>query len=37
MNTPGRESGNWRWRLEPGEPADATASILRVAAVANRR
>ena len=37
MNTPGRESGNWRWRLERGEPTGATASILRAAAVANRR
>ncbi len=36
MNTPGSESGNWRWRLE-SEPTGATARMLRAAAAADRR
>jgi 4-alpha-glucanotransferase len=29
MNTPGREGGNWAFRLEPGQPTRADASSLR--------
>jgi 4-alpha-glucanotransferase len=28
MNTPGRERGNWSWRLEPGQLDDAVAARL---------
>jgi 4-alpha-glucanotransferase len=31
MNTPGREGGNWSWRLEPGQLDDALARRLREA------
>jgi 4-alpha-glucanotransferase len=31
MNTPGREDGNWAWRLEPGQLDDALARRLREA------
>ncbi len=29
MNTPGREGGNWSWRLEPGQLTDALAARLK--------
>jgi 4-alpha-glucanotransferase len=29
MNTPGRASGNWSWRLEPGQLTDELAARLR--------
>ena len=29
MNTPGRASGNWRWRLQPGALTESHASRLR--------
>jgi 4-alpha-glucanotransferase len=29
MNTPGSESGNWGWRLEPGQLSDELAARLR--------
>jgi 4-alpha-glucanotransferase len=29
MNTPGRETGNWQWRLESGQLDDALAARLR--------
>ncbi len=31
MNTPGREGGNWAWRLEPGQLTPALAARLRMA------
>ena len=31
MNVPGRESGNWRWRLEPGQLTPEHAARLRAA------
>ncbi len=31
MNTPGLETGNWAWRLEPGAASDALAERLRAA------
>lgn len=31
MNTPGREGGNWAWRLEPGQLTPALAARLRAA------
>lgn len=31
MNVPGREAGNWRWRLEPGQLTDGLAERLRSA------
>jgi 4-alpha-glucanotransferase len=37
MNTPGRESGNWRWRLEPGQLDAALAARLRRSAQASGR
>jgi len=37
MNTPGRESGNWSWRLEPGRLDAELAARLRHAAQANGR
>ena len=37
MNTPGKERGNWRWRLEPGQLDDALASRLRRLTVATQR
>jgi len=37
MNTPGSESGNWGWRLEPSALTDALAHRLRAAAVAADR
>ena len=37
MNTPGKESGNWTWRLEPGAADDALAARLRDAAEAAGR
>jgi 4-alpha-glucanotransferase len=37
MNVPGREGGNWRWRLEPGQLTAAHAQRLRrVTEAANR-
>ena len=32
MNTPGRASGNWRWRMRPGALTDAHAARLRTLA-----
>jgi 4-alpha-glucanotransferase len=37
MNRPGHVSGNWRWRLEPGQLTDALAAHLRALTLANRR
>lgn len=37
MNTPGREAGNWSWRLEPGELTDELAARLREATAAAGR
>ena len=37
MNSPGSESGNWRWQLEAGALTDATATMLRAAAVGEGR
>ena len=37
MNTPGRERGNWRWRLEPGRLDDELAAQLRAATEAAGR
>ncbi len=37
MNTPGSESGNWRWRLDAGDLTSASATELRAAASAERR
>jgi 4-alpha-glucanotransferase len=37
MNVPGREAGNWRWRLEPGQLTDAHARRLRAATEAAGR
>jgi len=37
MNTPGREEGNWRWQLEPGQLDGALASRLRELTAATRR
>ena len=31
MNTPGVTSGNWAWRLEPGQLTDEHAARLRAA------
>ena len=31
MNVPGREQGNWRWRLEEGQLTDALAARVREA------
>jgi 4-alpha-glucanotransferase len=31
MNTPGETSGNWAWRLEPGQLTDEHAALLRAA------
>ena len=31
MNTPGQTSGNWAWRLEPGQLTDEHAALLRAA------
>jgi 4-alpha-glucanotransferase len=37
MNTPGRGTGNWSWRLEPGQLTSDHASRLRELARATRR
>jgi len=37
MNTPGREDGNWSWRLEPGQLDDGLAARLREATAASAR
>jgi len=37
MNTPGRASGNWRWRLAPGALTPALAARLRAATAASGR
>jgi 4-alpha-glucanotransferase len=37
MNTPGREEGNWRWRLEHGRLDDALAARLRELTAATGR
>jgi 4-alpha-glucanotransferase len=37
MNTPGSETGNWRWRLEPGQLTAALAARLRTATQAAGR
>jgi 4-alpha-glucanotransferase len=37
MNTPGRETDNWRWRLEPGRLDDELALRLRRLTSATRR
>jgi 4-alpha-glucanotransferase len=37
MNTPGSESGNWRWRLEHGQLTDELAARLRSATAAAGR
>ena len=37
MNVPGREGGNWRWRLEPGQLTAEHAARLRAAAEAAGR
>jgi 4-alpha-glucanotransferase len=37
MNVPGREQGNWRWRLEQGQLTDALAARLRASTEAAGR
>ncbi|HSC90083.1 MAG TPA: 4-alpha-glucanotransferase [Gaiellaceae bacterium] len=37
MNVPGRERGNWRWRLEPGQLTDELAARLRASTAAAGR
>ena len=37
MNVPGREGGNWSWRLEPGRSTAAHARRLRKATEAAGR
>ncbi len=37
MNTPGRTTGNWTWKLEPGQLSDEHAARLRAATAAARR
>jgi 4-alpha-glucanotransferase len=37
MNTPGRKSGNWGWRLEPGQLTAELAARLRAAASSQGR
>src|SRR5437762_1413338 len=37
MNTPGKERGNWRWRLEPGQLDAALAAQLRRLTTLTRR
>jgi 4-alpha-glucanotransferase len=37
MNTPGKELGNWRFRLEPGQLDEALAARLRAATEASGR
>jgi 4-alpha-glucanotransferase len=37
LNTPGRESGNWSWRLRPGELTPELAKRLRATTGASRR
>jgi 4-alpha-glucanotransferase len=37
MNVPGREAGNWRWQLEPGQLTDGLAGRLRSATRASGR
>jgi 4-alpha-glucanotransferase len=37
MNVPGREQGNWRWRLEQGQLTDAIAARLRASTEAAGR
>ena len=37
LNTPGTTSGNWRWRLEPGQLTGALAARLREATEASGR
>ena len=37
MNTPGTSSGNWSWRLEPGQLTSELAARLRAETAAARR
>ena len=37
MNTPGEPTGNWTWKLEPGQLTDEHAAQLRTATVAAGR
>ena len=37
MNRPGTTSGNWRWRLEPGQLTEELAARLRAATAASAR
>ena len=37
MNVPGREGGNWGWKLEPGQLTDEHARRLRAATEAAAR
>jgi 4-alpha-glucanotransferase len=37
MNRPGQATGNWSWRLRPGELTDELAARLRAATVRSRR
>ena len=37
MNRPGTTTGNWLWRLEPGQLTDELAARLRAATVASKR
>jgi 4-alpha-glucanotransferase len=37
MNVPGRASGNWKWRLEPGQLTSAHAARLRAATAGSGR
>jgi 4-alpha-glucanotransferase len=37
MNTPGREDGNWSYRLQPGQLDDELAARLARLTVATRR
>ena len=37
MNTPGEPTGNWAWRLEPGQLTDDDATLLRAATASAHR
>jgi 4-alpha-glucanotransferase len=37
MNVPGRERGNWRWRLDDGRLTEDLAARLRASTEAARR
>jgi 4-alpha-glucanotransferase len=37
LNTPGREAGNWKWRLRRGQLTDELAARLREATAGARR